>query len=70
MIESFEIIIKEFATQAVVERDTENSHVCVTWYNLVDGKKEFREKNCNERMTHEDFIKFKNQMRCYHQIIE
>lgn len=70
MKQSFEAILKEFATSVIVERDTDTSNVCVNWYDIVDGTKKLRNKNCNERMSEEEFRNFKSLMKTYHQIIE
>ena len=70
MTESFEVILENFSTSAVIERNTESSEVCVTWYNIVKGEKQLREKHCEEKMTHEEFVRFRNMMRCYNKIIE
>ena len=70
MKQSFEAILKDFATSVIVERDTDTSDVSVTWYDIIDGAKKLRKKNCNERMSEQEFNSFKNMMKSYHQVIE
>ena len=70
MTESFEVFMKDYGTHVVLERDTETNNVCVSWYNVVNGQKVFRKKTCEERMTKEEFKKFKNMMRCYNLLVE
>jgi hypothetical protein len=62
--------MKEYGTQVLFERNTETSDVCLTWYNIVDNQKIFRIKTCEERMSLDEFRKFKNMMRCYNTLVE
>jgi len=68
--ESFEVILKDYATQVLIERDTTNSEVNITWFDIKNGQKVFRRNGTEEKMTHDEFIKFKNMMKSYNQIIE
>lgn len=70
MTESFTVFMKDYGTQVVFERNTETSDVCLTWYNIIDSKKVFRKKTCEEKMSHDEFRKFKNMMRCYNTLVE
>lgn len=69
MKESFEVILEEYATQVRVERNTETSEVIMTWFDIKNGQKVFRRNGTKEKMTHDEFVKFKNTIKCYDQII-
>ncbi|MBR4590163.1 hypothetical protein [uncultured Methanobrevibacter sp.] len=68
-MELFDIILKDYNIQISVKRD-EKSDVYLTWYNIVDGKKIFIRESCEEQVPYKQFMKFKNAMRCFNQVIE
>lgn len=65
MKESFEVILKEYATQVLIERDTETSEVSMTWFDIKNGQKVFRRNGTKEKMTQDEFVKLKNVIKFY-----
>lgn len=70
MVESFEVVFKEYNTATLFEYDTKTFELCLTWYDIINGEKRIRKKTCEEKMSNDEFLKFKNKLKCYHQIIE